>query len=87
MLERIDKAGLLLYNFSALSEYLCLTLKAHLPLWSVSETAVRRSALLTQGFPDFDVEHLFYNWVKPHKGIDGLTPGEKLIIYFYPEKL
>jgi len=29
----------------------------------------------------------YYNWVKPHKGIDGLTPGEKLIDYFYPEKL
>ena len=29
----------------------------------------------------------YYNWVKPHKGIDGLTPGEKLIGYFYPEKL
>jgi len=29
----------------------------------------------------------YYNWVKPHKGIDGLTPGEKLINYFYPEKL
>ena len=29
----------------------------------------------------------YYNWVKPHKGIDGLTPGEKLINYFYHEKL
>ena len=29
----------------------------------------------------------YYNWVKPHKGIDGLTPGEKLIGYFYPGKL
>jgi len=29
----------------------------------------------------------YYNWVKPHKGIDGLTPGEKLLTYFYPEKL
>lgn len=27
----------------------------------------------------------FYNSVKPHKGIDGLTPMEKLIEYFYPE--
>jgi transposase InsO family protein len=26
----------------------------------------------------------YYNWVKPHKGIDGMTPGEKLIDYFYP---
>src|SRR3989338_9200618 len=29
----------------------------------------------------------FYNTVKPHKGIDNLTPMEKLISYFYPEKL
>jgi transposase InsO family protein len=29
----------------------------------------------------------FYNGVKPHKGIGGLTPEEKLIQYFYPEKL
>ena len=29
----------------------------------------------------------YYNWVKPHKGIDGLTPGEKLLDYFYPENL
>ena len=29
----------------------------------------------------------FYNSVKPHKGIDGLTPMEKLINYFYPDKL
>lgn len=29
----------------------------------------------------------FYNAVKPHKGIDNLTPMEKLISYFYPEKL
>lgn len=28
-----------------------------------------------------------YNGVKPHKGIGGLTPEEKLIEYFYPEKL
>jgi len=27
----------------------------------------------------------FYNWVKPHKGIDGMTPGEKLLQYFYPD--
>lgn len=25
----------------------------------------------------------FYNTVKPHKGIDNLTPYEKLIEYFY----
>jgi len=25
--------------------------------------------------------------VKPHKGIDGLTPEEKLLQYFYPDKL
>ena len=29
----------------------------------------------------------FYNTVKPHKGIDGRTPLEKLIDYFYPEEL
>jgi len=29
----------------------------------------------------------YYNWVKPHKGIDGLTPGEKLLNYFYPDIL
>jgi len=29
----------------------------------------------------------FYNTVKPHKGINNLTPMEKLISYFYPEKL
>jgi transposase InsO family protein len=29
----------------------------------------------------------FYNGVKPHKGINGLTPEEKLIEYFYPKKL
>lgn len=29
----------------------------------------------------------YYNTVKPHKGIDGLTPFEKLINYFYPEEL
>ena len=29
----------------------------------------------------------YYNRVKPHKGIDGLTPVEKLISYFYPGKL
>lgn len=29
----------------------------------------------------------YYNTVKPHKGIDNLTPMEKLIQYFYPENL
>ena len=29
----------------------------------------------------------YYNEVKPHKGIGGLTPEEKLIQYFYPAKL
>jgi transposase InsO family protein len=29
----------------------------------------------------------FYNGVKPHKGIGKTTPEEKLIQYFYPEKL
>jgi len=29
----------------------------------------------------------YYNGVKPHKGIDGLTPEEKLKQYFYPDKL
>jgi len=29
----------------------------------------------------------WYNTVKPHKGIDNLTPMEKLIQYFYPDKL
>lgn len=29
----------------------------------------------------------YYNTVKPHKGIDGMTPMEKLISYFYPTKL
>ena len=29
----------------------------------------------------------FYNTVKPHRGIDNLTPMEKLIEYFYPQKL
>lgn len=29
----------------------------------------------------------YYNGVRPHKGIGGLTPEEKLIAYFYPEKL
>ena len=29
----------------------------------------------------------YYNTVKPHKGINGNTPMEQLINYFYPEKL
>ena len=29
----------------------------------------------------------YYNLVKPHKGIDGLTPIEKLIEYFFPESV
>ena len=29
----------------------------------------------------------YYNTGKPHKGIDNFTPYEKLIEYFYPEKL
>ena len=29
----------------------------------------------------------FYNTVKPHKGLNNLTPMEKLIEYFYPQKL
>lgn len=29
----------------------------------------------------------WYNTVKPHKGISNLTPMEKLIQYFYPDKL
>jgi len=29
----------------------------------------------------------YYNTVKPHKGIDNLTPMEKLINYFYPEEM
>jgi transposase InsO family protein len=29
----------------------------------------------------------FYNSVKPHKAIDGMTPMEKLLDYFYPEEL
>lgn len=29
----------------------------------------------------------YYNCVKPHKGIEELTPHEKLIQYFYPEKV
>jgi len=29
----------------------------------------------------------YYNGVRPHKGIDGLTPEEKLLEYFYPDKL
>lgn len=29
----------------------------------------------------------FYNTVKPHKGIDNMTPYEKLIDYFYGEKV
>jgi len=29
----------------------------------------------------------YYNTVKPHKGINDMTPYEKLIGYFYPEKL
>lgn len=29
----------------------------------------------------------YYNTVKPHKGIEDLTPFEKLIQYFYPEKM
>ena len=28
-----------------------------------------------------------YNWVRPHKGIDGMTPGEMLINYFYPKNV
>ena len=27
----------------------------------------------------------YYNGVKPHKGIGGLTPEEKLIQYFFPK--
>ena len=29
----------------------------------------------------------YYNTVKPHKGINNLTPLEKLIEYFYPEEM
>ncbi|MCF7805936.1 MAG: integrase core domain-containing protein [Candidatus Marinimicrobia bacterium] len=29
----------------------------------------------------------WYNLVKPHKGIEGKTPMEQLIAYFYPEAL
>jgi transposase InsO family protein len=29
----------------------------------------------------------YYNGVKPHKALNGLTPHEKLIEYFFPEKL
>lgn len=29
----------------------------------------------------------FYNTVKPHKGIDNMTPLEKLLSYFYPTEL
>jgi len=29
----------------------------------------------------------YYNTVKPHKGINNLTPMEKLISYFYPKEL
>lgn len=29
----------------------------------------------------------YYNTVKPHKGINNLTPMEKLINYFYPQEL
>jgi transposase InsO family protein len=29
----------------------------------------------------------YYNGVKPHKSLDGLTPHEKLVEYFFPEKL
>jgi transposase InsO family protein len=29
----------------------------------------------------------FYNHTKPHKGIDNMTPTEKLIEYFYPPEL
>lgn len=29
----------------------------------------------------------YYNTVKPHKGIDNMTPMEKLIKYFYPKEL
>jgi transposase InsO family protein len=29
----------------------------------------------------------YYNTVKPHKGIENMTPIEKLIQYFYPENL
>lgn len=29
----------------------------------------------------------FYNGVRPHKAIEGWTPEEKLIHYFYPDKL
>lgn len=29
----------------------------------------------------------YYNTVKPHKGINNMTPQEKLLEYFYPEEL
>jgi len=29
----------------------------------------------------------YYNGVKPHASLDGMTPHEKLIEYFFPEKL
>ena len=29
----------------------------------------------------------YYNTVKPHKGIEGKTPFEQLIDYFYPRKM
>ncbi len=29
----------------------------------------------------------FYNTVKPHKGIDDMTPYEKLLDYFYNQKM
>jgi transposase InsO family protein len=29
----------------------------------------------------------YYNWVKTHKGINGITPGEKLLQYFYSDNV
>ena len=29
----------------------------------------------------------YYNTVKPHKGIDNMTPYEKLLVYFYGPKV
>jgi len=60
--------------------------------YSIHKSANARFRCLKYGIKRLDriekeIEERRKREVKPHKGIDGLTHGEKSISYFYPEKL